>query len=149
MSDDRDPSRLRQKLRHTEEERVRHLERLLAERGPLIRGTYVAQPGRCGKPTCKCARGEFHASGALYTRHDGRATCSYVPLSDRQRVEALNGHDRDFRKARAALAKLGKQTVELACHLEDALAEPYPPPERVRQSAVRPRKTTRRKNPSS
>ena len=145
MGDDHDPSRLRLKLRQTEEERARHLERLLSERGPLIRGSYVAQPGRCGNPSCKCARGEFHSAAALYTRVEGRSTCIYVPVADRQRVESLNQRDRGFRKARAALGKLGKKTVELATQLQEALTEPYPPSKPTKSSGS----GRRRKEPSS
>jgi len=143
--DDQDASRLRLKLRQTEEERSRHLERLLSERGPLIRGSYVEQPGRCGNPSCKCARGEFHSAAALYGRVEGRATCIYVPVADRQRVKMLNQRDREFRKARATLAKLGRKTVELAMQLQEALTESYPRSE----SPKRPGSGRSRKEPSS
>jgi hypothetical protein len=145
MDDEHDPSRLRLKLRQTEEERTRHLERLLSERGPLIRGSYVAQPGRCGNPSCKCARGEFHSAAALYTRVEGRATCIYVPVGDRPRVEALNMRDREFRKARSALAKLGRKTVQLANQLQETLTESYPTSKPAKPSGS----GRRRKEPSS
>jgi len=122
----KDPSKLRQALRQTEQERTGHVQTLLQERGPLIRGTYAAQPGRCGKPTCKCARGEFHTAGALYSRQQGRQVCLYVPLADRDRVEKLNRRYRVFRNARASLAKLGKRTLELADALGESLLEGYP-----------------------
>src|SRR5437899_10390403 len=95
--DDQDPSRLRLKLRQTEEERSRHLERLLSERGPLIRGSYVEQPGRCGNPSCKCARGEFHSAAALYGRVEGRATCIYVPCCERHAGKFSHTRDAEFR----------------------------------------------------
>ena len=72
MSDEaKDPSRIRQALRQTEEQRSQHVEALLAERGPLIRGTYRLQGGRCGRPGCRCSRGQLHEKAMLYRREDG------------------------------------------------------------------------------
>jgi hypothetical protein len=139
-----DPSRLRQKLDQTERERRRHVERLLGERGPLVRGSFVAQPGRCGRPSCKCARGQFHDAAALYTRAEGRSVCTYVPRADREHVRQANQRDREFRKARATLAKLGRTTTELANQLQEALSEPYPPAGRTRQQ---PRRRRRKEPP--
>ncbi len=138
-------SRLRQRILDLAKRYQAHLDRLLSERGPLIRGSYVAQPGRCGNPSCKCARGEFHSAAALYTRVEGRATCRYVPVGDRQRVEALNTRDREFRKARSALAKLGRKTVQLASQLQEALTESYPTSKPAKPSGS----GRRRKEPSS
>ena len=143
------PSKLRQALRHTEQQRAQHLETILGERGPLIRGTYVAQPGRCGKPTCKCARGEPHASGALYSRQQGRQICSYVPLADRNRIEKLNRCYQQFRSARASLAKLGSRSLDLADALADSLLEAFPPEGRAKSRLPTGRRGRRRKEPSS
>jgi len=57
----------------------------------------------------------------------------------------LNQRDREFRKARAALAKLGRKTVELAMQLQEALTESYPRSE----SPKRPGVGRSRKEPSS
>ena len=148
MADSENASRLRQALRRAEAERERHLRDLLAERGPVIRGSFVRQPVRCGKPSCKCARGELHSSAAFYVRIDGTQRCFYVPMEDRERVERLSRRQQGLRAARLALVKLGQQSVELAGQLEDALIEPYPPPERV---ARRPASASRgrRKGSSS
>ena len=126
----KDPSRLRQALRQSEDERRAHVETLLAERGPLMRGTYRIQGGRCGRPGCKCERGELHEKAMLYRRVEGTFRCSYVPLSDRERVETRTRRYRRARKARAALNKLGKKSVDLADALQEALTEPYPPADR-------------------
>src|SRR5438552_15540661 len=127
MSDEaKDPSRIRQALRQTEEQRSQHVEALLAERGPLIRGTYRLQGGRCGRPGCRCSRGQLHEKAMLYRREDGVFRCSYVPLEARGRIENLNRNYRASSKARTALAKLGKRTLQLADALQEALIEPYP-----------------------
>ena len=131
MADSDRASRLRQALRRAEEQREQHLQDLLAERGPIVRGSFVRQPVRCGKASCKCSRGEPHNSAAFYTRIDGTQRCFYVPMEERERIERLSRRQQGLRAARLALAKLGQQSVELAGQLEDALVEPYPPADRV------------------
>jgi hypothetical protein len=144
-----DPSRLRQDLLCAEQQRAQHLEAILDERGPIIRGSYVAQPGRCGKSTCKCARGEFHAAGALYRREQGRPVCTYVPVADRHRVEQLASRYKRVRQARASLAKVGRKSLELTDTLLNALTEPYPPDGGSKAKTGGARVRRRRKEPSS
>ena len=145
MSPERaDPSRLRQALRQTEEQRSAHVETILGERGPLIRGTYRLQGGRCGRAGCKCAgkNGELHEKAMLYRREEGAFRCTYVPLSERDRVDQRTGCYRRVRKARAALNKLGEKSLALADALQEALVESYPPDDgpskkRARRSRAR------------
>ena len=145
----KDPSRLRQALRQTEEQRRAYVETLLAERGPLIRGTYRLQGGRCGRSGCKCERGELHEKAMLYRREDGIFRCTYVPLSDRARVDELSLRYRRVRKARAALSKLGQQSLTLADDLQETLTEPYPPAERPIKNPAKRSRARSPKEPSS
>src|SRR5213592_5227896 len=135
-----DPSHLRQELLKAEEQRAQQVQRLVSERGPIIRGSYVLQSGPCGKPTCKCARGELHPRAMLYQSEEGAHRSAYVPLADRDRVEQLSGRYRHFRTARASLAKLGTRTLELADALAESLLELYPPEQRAKS---RPRSRPR------
>lgn len=137
----RDPSRLRQALRQAEEERSQHIRSLIEERGPLIRGSFVLQAVPCGKPRCKCLRGEPHPRAMLYVSAEGAHSSAYVPQADHEPVEKANRRYQRFRKARAALAKLGKQSLALVDTLQQTLTEPYPPPER----ALRSRRGRRRR----
>ena len=52
-------------------------------------GVLLANPVRCGKPSCRCARGELHGP-YLYRRwrEGGRQRRQYVGQCDAQRVEA-------------------------------------------------------------
>ena len=141
----RDPSRLRQALRQTEEERRTQIESLLAERGPLIRGTYRLQGGRCGRTGCRCERGELHEKAMLYRRVEGTFRCTYVPLADRGQVDQRTQRYRRVRRARAELVKLAKRSLELADALQEALTKAYPPP----GSAKKKRKKRLTKEPPS
>ena len=63
-----------------------HLRRLLRDH-PVIAGSLVEQYVTCGKPACRCARGEKHGPlSYLYWKEQGRSRSLYVPHAE---VEAL------------------------------------------------------------
>lgn len=134
-----DASRLRQRLAESERRRSGPVRALLAERGPMIRGTFQSKARRCGKLNCKCARGTAHPTTVLARSEQGELKTRYVPAADRSRVELLASRYQRFRRARAELAKLARQTLELADELQESLTEPYPrvPPPGRRQSRPR------------
>lgn len=49
--------------------------------GGLLRGTLLVRHRVCGKPGCRCARGEKHEGLALQVRLDGRSRQFHVPRS--------------------------------------------------------------------
>lgn len=151
MSDapERDPSRLRQSLRRAERDRSQWVETLLSERGPVIAGSYLTPSVRCGKPSCKCSRGELHSSGVLRSSDQGVASNTYVPVVDRTRVQQLNARYQSFRKARAELGKLGRRSLELAGELLQVLAEPYPDAGATRTAKAKKRRRRARRKESS
>ena len=95
----------------------------------MIRGSFVRQGRRCGKPGCRCARGELHEAAFLSVSEGGHIRNTHVPRADRPRVEEKAGRYRSFRKARAQLAALGREVLDEADALQRALTEPYPPAE--------------------
>ena len=46
---------------------------------PFLRGSLVEQARSCGKPTCRCQRGQLHRSLYLAVRHNDRRVLLYVP----------------------------------------------------------------------
>ncbi len=63
-----------------------HLRRLLHDH-PVIAGSLVEQYVTCGKPACRCARGDKHGPlSYLYWKEQGRSRSLYVPHAE---VEAL------------------------------------------------------------
>lgn len=53
---------------------------------PLLGGSVVSMARKCGKPSCKCARGEKHVSLYLAVRHDGKRKMIYIPPPLEERV---------------------------------------------------------------
>ncbi len=140
-SDRPDPSRLRQRLAESERRRRGPVRALLSERGPMIRGTFQHKTRRCGKPNCKCARGPAHPTTVLARSDAGQPQTHYVPEADRARVEQLASRYQRFRRARAELARLARQTLQIADQLQQTLTEPFPatpPPPARRKSRPGP-----------
>jgi hypothetical protein len=65
----------------------------------------------------------------------------YVRPGDEVNVAVKAERYRQFRTARATLVKLGARSVELIDALQDAVTEPYPPPDRApgRRRSRRPK----------
>ena len=104
---DEDKSRLRQQIHSLEAERDQRLEVVLAERGPLLRGTVAERARVCGHPGCHCAtRGELHVSPYLSVATEGSSRRLHLPASDVQRVQQGTERYRRFRQARARLVQL-------------------------------------------
>ena len=60
---------------------------------PFLRGSLVERARSCGKPTCRCQKGQLHRSLYLATRHQGRRALLYVPraLQETVRLWVSNG----------------------------------------------------------
>jgi hypothetical protein len=46
---------------------------------PFLRGSLVERARSCGKPTCRCQRGQLHRSLYLAIRHHGQQALLYIP----------------------------------------------------------------------
>jgi hypothetical protein len=84
--------------------RRHRLARALPAVEELLRGAPLTQGRRCGKPGCRCARGELHGPYSYLSlgRERGRARLVYVP---------------------AALAEAVARRVEASARIEAALHE--------------------------
>jgi hypothetical protein len=52
----------------------------------FLRGTLAPRLRRCGKPNCRCARGELHSSLYLVQSHGGKPRQLFVPKEWEERV---------------------------------------------------------------
>lgn len=59
----------------------------------FLRGTLSVRSRRCGKPNCRCARGQLHASLYLVQSRRGKLRQLSIPKHWEQRVrEAVNNY---------------------------------------------------------
>jgi hypothetical protein len=68
----------------------RRLSRLrqLLENGELLRASLTESERTCGKPNCKCTRGEKHRSLYVGQSKEGKVRTAYVPPSWEDRVRS-------------------------------------------------------------
>jgi len=119
-------SRLRQRLVQVVEAQRARLEAILSARGPLIRGSFGTRARVCGKPGCRCLKGERHVSKYLSATDAGRVRQVHVPQSDEEHVRESVERYRGFMSARADLAEQAERLLRFVDELGRALLEPYP-----------------------
>jgi len=81
------------------------LAQLMTQRG-LMRGTLQVRMRLCGKPNCKCTRGERHRSLYLVVSENGRFRQLFVPRDWESRVREWV---RDYGRAKGLLEKLSRR----------------------------------------
>lgn len=114
-----DASRTRQELRRTWERMGRLLEPVLA-RHALVRGSLYERRRRCGRPGCRCARGELHVSPAFCVSEGGRTRHRPLGQVDHDRLRASVDAYGRFRAARRELRAASQQLLALVDELERA-----------------------------
>jgi hypothetical protein len=137
-------SRLRQRARHSHEERGRLLDLLLSEGAGLVRGALGTRARRCGKSGCRCTRGELHVSKYLSVAVDGRTRLVHVPAGDEATIANAVERYHMWRDRRGELAELDAQIIKLLDLLGDELLASYPPHNPVPPPRRRRRKGTRK-----
>jgi hypothetical protein len=81
---------------------LRQFIRNLLRRHPMLVGSLVAQFTTCGKPGCRCTRGQKHGPlYYLYWKDKGRSRSRYVR---REQVRAVRRRIRRYQQFQIALA---------------------------------------------
>lgn len=93
------------------------LEPLLSDQ-PLIKGTVYELKRRCGKPQCRCARGELHTRMVLSSSEQGRTRLRVIPPGTLVEVQIKVRHYQQFRRARARLGEIYRRMLNLADQME-------------------------------
>jgi hypothetical protein len=93
--------------------------RQLQRDSPMVQGSFYLLRRKCGKPNCRCASGQLHASWVLTRSEAGKDRIYPVPKDQRARVRRWALEYRRYQRARAALVKALPRLVALA----DQMAE--------------------------
>jgi len=115
----RELSSLRSQLLAVQQQLPELLEVFLG-REPLLPGSLYTLRRRCGKPHCRCADGELHASTVLSYRGQGRPQNITPAPEHLAAVRQLTEEYRRFRQARTQLLRLQRQLLTLIDRLEAA-----------------------------
>jgi hypothetical protein len=81
----------------------------LFELSSVLAGSLVKQYVICGKPGCRCQRGQKHGPlFYLYWKEQGRSRSLYVP---REKVGEIRRQIQNYRRLQKELAKRGRQQL--------------------------------------
>lgn len=102
--------------------------RLMTAQAELLPGSFYLLRRKCGKPSCRCAQGQLHATWVLTRSEAGKHRLYPVPPADRARVRQLAAAWKRAQKARAKLFKLNAQLLALADEIVQKQQVDWPPP---------------------
>lgn len=120
-------SRLRQELWRLYGALARTL-RALQRDAPMVQGSLYLLRRKCGKPTCRCARGELHPAWVLTRSEAGKHRLYSVPTDQRGGLRPLAREYRRWQRTRAVLVKQFARLLALIDHLADQRLRRWPPP---------------------
>ena len=121
-----DLSKLRQQLRRSHDALGRLLRHFLRD-PPMTKGTLYLQKRRCGKPNCRCARGQPHVAWVLTRSQDGVTHTYMVGPEQRARLRQLTDEYRRYQRARASLVKAQAHLLDLADQIAELRMVSWPP----------------------
>ena len=91
---------------------------------PLVRGSFYRFRRRCGKKTCRCARGELHVGQAFSVRQGGLSRALPLAGIDRGKLAKRVAVYRQLRKSRALMVRTFEQLLRTADRLEQLRSIP-------------------------
>lgn len=110
-------SQLRQTLLHLASEIKGLVEPFFFDR-PVIKGTVYELKRRCGKPGCKCARGELHARMVVSASEGGKTRLQVIPHGFLVEVQAKVRRYQELRRVRARLGEIYRKMLKVMDQVE-------------------------------
>jgi hypothetical protein len=110
-------SQLRQTLLHLASEIKGLVEPFFSDR-PVIKGTVYELKRRCGKPGCKCVRGELHARMVVSASEGGKTRLQVIPHGFLVEVEVKVRRYQELRRVRARLGEIYRKMLRVIDQME-------------------------------
>ena len=110
-------SRLRQSLVQLVNEMKRLVEPFFSDR-PVIKGTVYELRRRCGKPGCKCAKGQLHARMVVSASEKGKTRLRVIPREFLVEVQYKVRRYQDLRRIRARLVAIHREMLKVLDEME-------------------------------
>lgn len=101
--------------------------RRLQRSEPMIRGSFYLLRRKCGKPNCRCAIGQLHASYVLTRSEAGKDRLYPVPKEQRAEVRKRAAQYRRYQRARAVLVKRHLRLLALVDQIAEQRLLTWPP----------------------
>ena len=94
----------------------------------MVQGSLYLLRRKCGKPNCRCTRGQLHATWVLTRSEAGRSRLYPVPADQRGGLRPLTREYRRWQRTRALLIKQSARLVGLIDQLADQRLQAWPSP---------------------
>ena len=119
-------STLRQQLWRAYAAQASTLRRLQRSQ-PMVRGSFYLLRRKCGKPNCRCARGQLHPAYVLTRSEAGKDRLYPVPKEQRAAVRKWAAEYRRYQRARAVLVKRHLRLLALVDQIAEQRLLIWPP----------------------
>ncbi len=121
-----DKKALLQKLSLLNDQRTRYLFSLVQKK-PMVHGLPHEVYRKCGKPNCKCARGELHGPyNALSVNKDGGHKIVMVKQADSGKIMKQARRYKYFQQTLARIRKIDKEIGETLEQIKAVATSSYP-----------------------
>jgi hypothetical protein len=101
--------------------------RRLQRSEPMVQGSFYLLRRKCGKPNCRCARGELHPVYVLTRSEAGKDRLYPVPKEQRAEVRKRAAEYRRYQRARAVLVKRHLHLLALVDQIAEQRLITWPP----------------------
>ncbi len=101
----------RSKMSQREREPRSKLAKLISEAG-ILRGTLSTRERTCGKPTCKCSKGEKHVSLYMTFSEEGEYNQLFVPKDLEEVVKAWVSNHHKARDLLEEISRVHREKIE-------------------------------------
>ncbi len=85
---------------------------------PVIKGTVYELKRRCGKPGCKCARGQLHRRMVVSASEEGKTRLQVIPRGYLVEVQEKVGRYQELRRMRTRLGAIYQKMLEVMDEME-------------------------------
>lgn len=93
---------------------------------PVVRGSAYELKTKCGKPGCKCAKGQLHARMVLSASEKGKTRLRAIPHGFLVEVQVKARRYQELRRARARLVEVHKEMLKVMDQIEAMRREEMP-----------------------
>jgi len=103
--------------------------KIVSDVRPQIRGSrFGVRSEKCGKPNCRCARGESHVSKKKFLSTSVEGRTRWIPIPQEQEAEITSSFNayREWQKNRAQLVKLNSRILKVIDSLAAQRLLSYP-----------------------
>jgi hypothetical protein len=118
-------SQLRQSLKRLPDE-IRQLIDPCFSNKPVIKGSVYELKTKCGKPGCKCAKGQLHHRMVVSASEKGKTKLRAIPHGFLVEVQAKVRRYQELRRVRVRFIEVHKKMLQVMDEMESMRREEIP-----------------------